>query len=141
MESKMTAKHPLIDHLLREQEALLQKIPEWKSDPKRAQAEMAELRAGLVKHYGVDPSLVETFPHHHGVLVARDALKAKSLQAELDKMKAAEVSRKKAEGGAVKGQQRHEDFKRRLDDVKRSPGGKQSRAEMIADYVDGESDR
>src|ERR1700676_259369 len=141
MESKMTAKHPVIEHLLREQEALLTKIPEWRADPKKAQAEMAELRTGLVKHYGVDPSLVETFPHHHGVLVARDALKAKSLQAELDKMKAAEALRKKAGGGAAKGQQRREDFKRRIDDVKRSPGGKQSRAEMIADYVDGEGDR
>jgi uncharacterized membrane-anchored protein YhcB (DUF1043 family) len=136
----MTAQHPLIQHLLKEQDALLEKIPEWKADPKRAQAEMAELRAGLVKHYGVDPSLVETFPHHHGVLVARDALKAKSLQAELDKMKAAEVARTKAsqaEKASATDQQRHSDFKERMADVRRSPGGKQDRREMIADYVDG----
>jgi hypothetical protein len=137
----MTAQHPVIQHLLKEQEALLEKIPEWKADPKRAQAEMAELRAGLVRHYGVDPSLVETFPHHHGVLIARDALRARSLHAQLEQAKAQLVERKKVEAAAAKGQQRHENFKQRLADVKRSPGGKQSRAEMIADYVDGEDGR
>jgi hypothetical protein len=132
----MTAKHPVIEHLLREQDALLKAIPEWKADPKKAQAEMAELRAGLVKHYGVDPSLVETFPHHHGVLVARDALKAKSLQAELDKMKAAEAARTKAARAEKGDQKRDEDFKRKIAETRRSPGGKQDVRDVIADWVE-----
>lgn len=134
--------HPVIDHLLREQEALLQAIPEWKADPKRAQAEMAEIRAGLVKHYGVDPSMVETFPHHHGVLIARDALRARSLHAQVEQMKAEKIQRKRVEEtekGAAAEQQRQTDLKARLGDVRRSPGGKATPLDIMADYLDGET--
>jgi len=102
---------------------------------------MAGLRAGAVQKYGIHPALVEDFPHHEGVLMLRDALMGRAWKAELDKMKAAEAGRKKEQTASNADQKRHEDFKRRLEDVKRSPGGKQSRAEMIADYVDGEDGR
>jgi len=132
----MTAQHPLIQHLLKEQEALLQKIPEWKADPKKAQAEMAKLRAGLVEHYGVEPALVETFPHHHGVLIARDALKARELQAHNERLKAQLAAHKKAEAAGVQDRQTDEDFKRRLADTRRSHGGKAPIHEQIAEWVE-----
>jgi len=136
-EEKSTIGTHLGAHRAGEEKAILEKIPEWK-DPKRAQAEMAGIRAALVQQYGIHPGLVEDFPHHQGVLIARDALKARSLQAELDKMKATQAQQAKAAKAEAAGQGRHEDFKRRLEDVRRSKGGKQDRREMIADYVDGE---
>jgi hypothetical protein len=132
------ARHPMHAHLEREQEALLTKIPEWRADPKKAVGEMAEIRAGLVKHYGFDPAHLEVIPNHQSVLLARDALEARQLRAELGKMKAAQAQQAKAAKAEAAGQGRHEDFKRRLENAKRSPGGKQDRREMIAEYIDGE---
>ena len=126
--------HPVIDHLLREQEALLAKKPEWKADPKRAQADMAELRAGLIKHYGVPPELVETFPHHAGVLIGLDALKSHGLRAENEKLKAQLAEHKKASARTAENR-RMKDLKKELADARENPGGKMAPLDIIAKHL------
>jgi hypothetical protein len=136
MENETMARHPMMDHLEREQAALLDKIPEWKADPKRAVGDMAEIRAGLVKHYGFDPAHLEVIPNHQSVLLARDALEARKLRAQVEQMKAERNKGAAAAKASAADQERDEGFKKRIADARQSPGGKQDRREMIADWVE-----
>lgn len=60
------------DHLKAQQEQLLAKLPEW-SDPKKAQAESAEIRSYLLEQ-GFSQQLVDTLADANMVLTARKAM-------------------------------------------------------------------
>lgn len=67
-------------HFAREEAALLEKVPEWR-DPQKGKAAMDEIRNAAVDHYGFTPEQIKAIPDHRQVLVLRDALAFRKLQA------------------------------------------------------------
>jgi hypothetical protein len=63
-------------HFERENAALLEKIPEWKSDPARAKKEFDALKGEMIARYGFSPQDLAVIPDHRHVLIARDAVAA-----------------------------------------------------------------
>src|SRR5690349_17625076 len=131
------ARHPIYDHLEREEKALLDKVPAWRKDPKKAAAEMSEIRKGLVDRYGWNAADLEIIPNHRSVLVARDALRSHALHSENEKLKAQLAEHKKADASSAKTAEnrRMKDLKKELADARENPGGKMAPWDIIAKHL------
>jgi len=60
-------------HLLKEQQALLAKLPDWKDEAK-AKSERDALKAYLSKEYGYDESAINGITDHRAVILGRKAM-------------------------------------------------------------------
>ncbi len=67
--------------LAAEQAALLTKLPEWRANSEQATKEQREIANNLTQHYGFNEAEVAGIVDHRMVLVARDAMKYRMLQA------------------------------------------------------------
>jgi hypothetical protein len=71
----------------RENQRLARYWPEWKDEAKR-EAIQTEMLEGLQKHYGLSAKEVEEVRDHRFLLIARDALKARTANANAPAIKA-----------------------------------------------------
>lgn len=67
--------------LAAEQAALLTKLPEWRANSEQATKEQREIANNLTQHYGFNEAEVAGIVDHRMVMVARDAMKWRLLQA------------------------------------------------------------
>lgn len=70
------------DHLAREGQTLLDKVPEYKADPSKVRPDIDRFRKAAVDYYGYTPQEVSIIPDHRQVLVLRDAVAYRQLMAE-----------------------------------------------------------
>lgn len=80
-----------VNHMQREEKALLEKFPDWSEGQKGKQA-IDELKGFAAKTYGFKPEEIQTIADHRYVLMANDAAAYHKLKAEVDAEKAKQAA-------------------------------------------------
>lgn len=88
------------DHFMREEQALVTAIPEWKAQ-EVGQKAISDLREHAVKAYGFKPQEVSVITDHRFVLMARDAAAYHALKAEVEAEKAKTAAATQAAQAAI----------------------------------------